>query len=464
MPRAPRRRKINLTKSDTRAISNPISLPYAADAKVVAPTVETSTQSTVPILSSALPSSPPGRGKRGKDERVIPDSEDEDDALVVLNEEEDGGGDDGDNELSAFLPKTTSTPKTAVLDTEVGIQPQRRLTRSKQSFLSQEVLPDIVLSGNTKECEDDIEPDNRPTGSSQLSMSDPFGFYKIRGIRVTKAVSSSPHPMSSVPSSPVSGSNLRSRPVDSQAVAAEESTSREFDSAGLRSSLSPPSSPLSELGKTPSPAKASIAKLESQTSPDSPIGERQNGVSENATTRVKKSARETKKMGEITTAQLTELLPRPTRHRRRQRTRSLEFDGSADDDGDTDASDDARIKKRRNGARPRPTAKRRGRSNKENHQPIDISKKRGKDPKTTHTKPVLADKNGAIRNGNITEPDEGNDDIESQGDEEDDAEQSPDSEALREMESERLRQKFKEVDGWDLEVESVPVGSDSSFL
>ncbi|KAK9249367.1 hypothetical protein V1506DRAFT_525715 [Lipomyces tetrasporus] len=464
MPRAPRRRKINLTKSDTRAISNTTSLPYAADSKVVSATVETLTQSAVPILSSVLPSSPPGRGKQRKDEQVIPDSEDEDDALVVLNEEEDRGAADGDNELSAFLPKTTSTPKAAVLDTEVGIQPRRRVTQNKQSFLPQEVLLEVASSGITKEGEDDVDADNRSTASSQSSMSDPFGFHKIRGIRITKAVSSSPNPKSSVPSAPVSERKPRSRPVDSKAVNVEESTSHELDSAGLPSSPSPPSSPLSELGKTPSPAKVSMMEPESRENPDSPLVERRNGVSENTTTRVKKSIRKRKKMREITTAQLTELLPRRTMHRRRQRTRSLEFDESADDDGDTDASADARTRKRRNGARSKPTGKKRGRSNKENYQPIDISKKRGKEPKTKHTKPLQADKNGAIRNGNITEPDEGNDDIESHDDEEDDAEQSPDSEALREMESERLRQKFKEVDGWDLEVESVPVGSDSSFL
>ncbi|KAK9332760.1 hypothetical protein V1520DRAFT_334237 [Lipomyces starkeyi] len=464
MPRAPRRRKINLTKS-TRAVNDTISVAHAPDEKVIPPSVETSTQSTVatlPIPSSGLPSSPPGRGNRKK-ELAIPDSEDEDAILEILQEEDDGADElDLDDSAFAFLPRTTSTPKAAVPNIAKGMQQQRRVTRDKQSLLSQEICPDVVLPGDIKEAEEDIDADNRSTASSQSSMSDPFGFAKIRGIRIAKPVSSSPSPLSSAASN-ASESKQHSRPVDSAQESDGECTHLKLVDVGILSSPLPPSSPLSELGKTPSPAKAFITSFENPRNPDSPIVGRLNDASGKSTAVVKKSSKEKKKLRGVTTAQLTELLPqRPTR-RRRQKMPSLKFDESTEDNSDEDASVDARPSRRRKDTWSKQTEKKRVRSNKENLEIVEFSKKRGKKSKSLQREPLHGTINCATRHG-ITDRDDDLDDAASNADIEDDIEQSPDSETLREMESKRLRQKFKEVDEWDLEVETVPVGSDSSFL
>ncbi|KAK9313792.1 hypothetical protein V1522DRAFT_401788 [Lipomyces starkeyi] len=464
MPRAPRRRKINLTKSNTRAVNGTISVAHAPDEKVIPPSVETSTQSTVatlPIPSSGLPSSPPGRGNRKK-ELVIPDSEDED-AIFEILQEEDGGADELILDDSAFLPRTTSTPKAAVPNIAIGMQQQRRVTRDKQSLLSQEICPDVVLPGDIKEAEEDIDADNRSTASSQSSMSDPFGFAKIRGIRIAKPVSSSSSPLSSAAST-ASQSKPRSRPVDSAQENDGECTHLKLVDEGILSSPLPPSSPLSELGKTPSPAKAFINSFENPRDADSPIVGGLNDASGKSTAVVKKSRKEKKKLRGVTSAQLTELLPqRPTR-RRRQRMQSLQFDESTEDNSDEDASVDARPITRRKYTWSKQTEKKRVRSNKENLETVEISKKRGKYSKSLQREPLHGTINCATRHGNVTDRDDNLDDAASNADIEGDFEQSPDSETLREMESERLRQKFKEVDEWDLEVETVPVGSDSSFL
>ncbi|KAK9386273.1 hypothetical protein V1515DRAFT_605029 [Lipomyces mesembrius] len=457
MPRAPRRRKINLVKSNTRAANDTISVANAPDEKVIPASVETSTQSTVatlPIPSSGLPSSPPGRGNRKKHELVIPDSEDEDAILEIL-QEENGGADELNADDSAFLPRTTSTPKAAVPNIAMGMEQQRRVTRGKQTLLSQEIHPDVVLSGDIKEGEEDIDADNRSTTSSQSSMSDPFGFAKIRGIRIAKPVSSSPSPLSSAASN-ASESKPRSRLVDSAQEAHGECTV---------SSPLPPSSPLSELRKTPSPAKAFITSFENPRDPDSPIVEELNDASKNSVAIVKKSRKEKKKLRGVTTAQLTELLPqRPTR-RPRQRTQSLQFDESTEDNSDKDEFVDARPIRRRKDAKSKQTEKKRVQSNKENLETVEVSKERGKKSKSVQRKPLHGTINCATRHGNVTDRDEDLDDEVSNAEIEDDFEQSPGfSETLRAVESERLRQKFKEVDEWDLEVETVPVGSDSSFL
>ncbi|KAK9431108.1 hypothetical protein V1505DRAFT_369383 [Lipomyces doorenjongii] len=458
MPRAPRRRKINLIKSNTRVVDDTISVAHAPDENIIPPSVETSTQSTVatlPIPSSGLPSSPPGRGNRKKHELVINDSEDEDAILEIL-QEENGGADELNVDDSAFLPRTTSTPKAAVLNIAIGMQ--RRVTRGKQSLLSQEIHSDVVLAGDIKEGEEDIDADNRSTTSSQSSMSDPFGFAKIRGIRIAKPVSSLPSTLSSAVSN-ASESKPCSGPVDSAQETDGECTHRKLVDPGTLSSPLPPSSPLSELGRTPSPAKAFITSFENPRDPDSPIVEGLNNASENSAAVVKKSRKEKKKLRGVTTAQLTELLPqRPTR-RRRQRMQSLQFDESTEDTSDKDASI-----RRRKDTRSKQTEKKRVHSNKENLETVEVSKKRGKKSKSVQRlNPLHGTINCATRHGNVTDRDEDIDDAVSNAEIEDDLEHGF-SETLRAMESERLRQKFKEVDEWDLEVETVPIGSDSSFL
>ncbi|KAK9376043.1 uncharacterized protein V1513DRAFT_440499 [Lipomyces chichibuensis] len=462
MPRAPRRRKINLAKSSTRAVNDTISVAHAPDEKVIPPSVETSTQSTVatlPIPSSGLPSSPPVRGNRKKHELVIADSEDEDAILEIL-QEEDGGADELNLDDSAFLPRTTSTPKSAVPNIATGIQQQQRVRRGKPNLLSQEIHASVSLSGDIKEGEEDIDADNRSIASSQSSMSDPFGFDKIRGIRIVKPVSSSASPMSSAASN-ASKSKPRSRPLDSAQENDSECTHHKLVDPGTLSSPLPPSSPLSELGKTPSPAKAFITSFESPRDPDSPILVGRNSASEKSTAVGKKRK---KNLRGVTTAQLTELLPKRLTRRRRQMTQSLHFDESTEDDSDEDASVDGRPIMRRKDTRSKQTQKKRVRRNKENLETVEVSKKRGQKSKPVQRKPLHGTINCATRHGNVTDRDEDRDDAASNVDIDDDFEQSPDSEALREMESERLRKKFKEVDEWDLEVETVPVGSDSSFL
>ncbi|KAK9238211.1 hypothetical protein V1525DRAFT_401855 [Lipomyces kononenkoae] len=462
MPRPPRRRKINLPTRSSRAVKDTI-LYGAPNEKVIQPSVETSSQqsatvATNPIPSSGLPSSPPRRVNRKKPELVIPDSEEDDAVSDILQEEEEDGGEALNVGEMSFLPRSTSTPKSGIANIARRIQAQRRTTRdNSQTLPSQEIRRNVVLSEDAKEAGlDDLEADNRSPASSQSTTSDPFGFAKIRGIRVTKALSSSPTQLSSV--SNESESTPRSR---------AENPDREYNrqpqvEQGLLSSPSPPSSPLSELGKTPSPAKAFLTGLENPRDPSARIVAARDGNASQSTTAVKQSKKERKKLHQVTTAQLTELLPqRPTR-RRRQRTRSLDFDDA--EDSDTDTLADSKPITARKSARSKQAGKKRPRSNKENIGPIDVPKERGTKPKSVQSKPLDGTINGAPCPGSVADPNENVDDAISNADNEDVLEQSTDSEAMREMESERLRQKFKEVDEWHLEVENVPPQSDSSFL
>ncbi|KAK9369589.1 hypothetical protein V1509DRAFT_619927 [Lipomyces kononenkoae] len=459
MPRAPRRRKINLPTRSSRAAKHTIS--YVPSDKVIPPSVETSSQQssvvTHPIPSSGLPSSPPRRGNRKRSELVIPDSEDDDAVPETLQEEEDDVADNGAEELTVgettFLPRSTSTPKAGVSNIARGItQARRRKTRgNSDTILSQEIRPDAILSDNTKGGGlNELEADNGSTISSQSSTSDPFGFAKIRGIRIAEPLSSSPTRLSSV--------SLNECESPQQ--------SRPDGPADPQSSPSPPSSPLSDLGKTPSPAKTFLTSLENPRDIESPIAAGRVGDARKSATGVKKGRKEKKKLNQVTTAQLTELLPQRPARRRRQRTRSLEFDDT--EDSDTGTLVDSRPSSGRKRARSKQTDnKRRTRSNKENLGPIEVSKENGTKSKSVQRNPLDGAVSYTSRPGSPTDVNEEDieDALSNEPDNEDNLdEQSTDSETIREMESERLRQKFKEVDEWNLEFESVPAQSDSSFL
>ncbi|KAK9378623.1 uncharacterized protein V2V93DRAFT_375389 [Kockiozyma suomiensis] len=319
-------------------------------------------------------------------------------------------------------PRAESDPRSELLGNISSIRSSRRLSsankvRTSLVEVEKKTANDIfstTTTGHNIE-EEDLDNDNRSTPSSE--SSDIFGFSKIRGIRIVREQSMSP----SEPSSPATSNNT--------------SRGQALDDTLL-------SSPLSELrGPTPSPSRVYMTDDD-----DKQISSPLAVTDINSPLKQRRASRKPKGM-QVTTAQLSALLPRRPAGRERTRTRSF---GAASDDADRDEfeSDDDEITNRgaKQAKNKRSSKGPRREIGKENLKAATKLKKRTESKQASH---LAIDINHAD---------------DSDIDDNDDGEQEDGSDALRERENEQLRAKFKEVDQWDLEVESVVVDSDSSFL
>ncbi|KAK9446391.1 uncharacterized protein V1518DRAFT_424100 [Limtongia smithiae] len=435
MPRPPRRRRIAKTNVKSSAIK---TIPAAEEAKrgdVSASRI------AVPLLTSSsvgLPSSPPLRRRSTRSSTRLSSRD------VTLSDMT------GEVDDSAFLPPVTSTPKQEVGHTDVP-RPLDRIRSStaprlRNSSLSKAVLtrrshlPSSTPEPVTAHQSDDADEDNKSTSSSQ--GSDPFGFDNIRGIKVSRPLSSTPSP----PSSPVS-----SRVVSGNSRVIESSDVDEYEQDA---------SPVKIAPNAPESLPMTSPLASDMSEPASSVAMEQIAEVARRDKLSKRLSKGTAKWPhELTTAQLTELLPQRglARHRRersrtrtRTRTRSNEdSDDLAISSSDEEKDEEPAVTRRRKKTRTVTLNAKKSRSGKANKADKEnkVSTRGAKG-----TKAKEEGLQGALR-GRLE--DQGADGASS------DREEDDDSADGRARENDRLRQKFEDVDDWALVTETVAADSGS---
>ncbi|KAK9479935.1 hypothetical protein V1514DRAFT_326914 [Lipomyces japonicus] len=310
-----------------------------------------------------------------------------------------------------FMPAMTSTPK-----------PKPK-----------PIIPEPARDRNVVR-DDKLKNEDKSKKELLPSADDPFGFRKIRGIRIPHVVSSSPLHSDGDGQADNDDNDKTARNEDCTVTTLQELESE------------PPSSPLSVLSRSPSPVPGLLFTAQPSLQ--------------------KKRHRATV----VTTAQLTELLPRRKRNHTNDATDDDNDNDNDNDDSDSDEDELTKTRKRQGQPRRRRRRQQRVMEGKENESPgkklVTRSTRNERKPlgeKNANNKvSYVNQKNKNDDNDNGEDEDE--DETKSDGDESviDDSDE-PASQVERKLEAEKMRSKFKEVDNWKLEVEAIPALSSDSF-